>query len=45
MTGSGLEILPDVRVVHPDVREVARMSGGGQEALPDVKEWSRDLPG
>ena len=41
MSGSGLEALPDVRVV----RMPSRMSGSGGEALPNVWEWSGDSPG
>ena len=41
MSGSARETLPNVREWWeslPDVREASRMSGCGQEAIPDVRE-------
>ena len=41
MSGSDLEALLDFQVVGWP----SRMSGSGQEALPEVRKWSEDTPG
>ena len=51
MSGNGLEALPDIRgmVRRPSQMTVSsgspsRMSGSGQEALPNDYEWWESLP-